>query len=165
MWACERLQTDSRILQVYNVLIFCYYSLKCEKELLKLLTASATCTLSVTAVWRVFLWFTATSHVWTEEQVRLLIETYRNRKHLFQRTTLAKTEVWRKIATDMAEFGSLHSPAACQKKWDNLCSRWVCQGGGRVFGTYLGTAHDVCICVLRCLPAVVLDDAFLCVCV
>ena len=33
-------------------------------------------------------------------------------------------------------------------------------GVGEVLGTYLGTVHDVCICLFRCLHAVALDDAF-----
>ena len=33
-------------------------------------------------------------------------------------------------------------------------------GVGEVLGIYLGTVHDVCICLFRCLHAVALDDAF-----
>ena len=92
--------------------------------------------------------------------MRLLIETYRNRRLLFQNHS-CQNRIWKKIAADMVEFGSLHSPTACPQN-GTTCAVGEFAGEGRergerrkVLGTYLNTVHDVCVCVLRCLHIVV----------
>ncbi|KAK7088050.1 hypothetical protein V1264_022022 [Littorina saxatilis] len=64
------------------------------------------------------------TETWPYAAVLLLLETYRKKRNLFQRPTLKKAEVWKKIAAAMTEKGWSFSGTVCAKKWDNLRNRF-----------------------------------------
>ena len=62
---------------------------------------------------------------WTREAVLLLIEAYAANKHLLDRSTYKKADVYRRIAEHMASFGHKVTYHDCVLKMDNLLWRFL----------------------------------------
>ncbi|KAK7507751.1 hypothetical protein BaRGS_00000716 [Batillaria attramentaria] len=57
---------------------------------------------------------------WSHENVLLLIELYRQHRHMFCRTTMKKKDVWRVISQELAKKGVNVSSDMAEKKFSNL---------------------------------------------